>query len=182
MSKLILKILGWKIVSNFREDMKRAVLVIAPHTSNMDFIIGRLIFNVLKIKVRFLIKEEAFRFPLGYFLKKWGGIPVDRKQKKNMVDRIASYFRDKDEMIIVITPEGTRSYVKHWKKGFYYIAEKANVPIVLGFLDYKKKKAGLGDVFYPGGNYEKDIERIYNFYQDKTAKNPEKFNLSAIKQ
>lgn len=180
LSKAILKLFGWKIVSNFQGEMKRSVLVIAPHTSNWDFIIGRLVFNVLNLKVKFLIKKEAFGFPLGYFLKKWGGIPVDRYAKNNLVDQVAGKFDNQSELIITITPEGTRSYVKQWKKGFYYIAHKAKVPIVLGFLDYKKKEAGLGPVFYTSGDYEKDIKIIADFYKDKVAKHPEKYNASAM--
>lgn len=182
MSGLILKILGWKISGDFQGEMKKSVLVIAPHTSNWDFIIGRLVFNVLQVKVKFLIKKEAFKFPLGYFLKKWGGIPVDRTQKTNLVDQIAQQFNDKNELIITLTPEGTRSYVNQWKKGFYHIAQKANVPIVLGFLDYGKKEAGLGNMFYPSGDYKKDMKLVHEFYRNKTGKHPEKFNLSAIKK
>lgn len=180
LSKLILKLAGWKIASNFHDEIKRCVLVVAPHTSNWDFIVGRLVFNVLKLNVHFLIKKEAFVFPLGYFLKKWGGIPVERSKKSNLVKQVAKQFEGKQEMVVVITPEGTRSPVKNWKKGFYHIAAQANVPIVLGYLDYKKKEVGLGTIIYPGNHFEDHAAEIKAFYADKTAKHPENFNLQAI--
>ena len=173
--------MGWRIVSEFSSEMKKSVMVVAPHTSNWDFIIGRLVFNVLGLNVKFLIKKEAFVFPLGFFLHKWGGIPVDRHKKTNIVDQVAKNFEGKDELVIIVTPEGTRSRVDKWKKGFYNIAKKAEVPILLGFLDYKRKEAGLGPVIKPDKNYEDAGEMIEAFYRDKTAKNPENFNPDAIR-
>lgn len=180
LSKLILKLAGWKIASSFHDEIKRSVLVVAPHTSNLDFVIGRLVFNVLKLNVYFLIKKEAFVFPLKYFLKKWGGIPVERSKRSNLVDQVARRFEGQQEMVVVITPEGTRSRVNSWKKGFYHIAAKAQVPVVLGYLDYKKKEVGLGTIIYPGDNYYDHAMLIKAFYEDKTAKYPEKFNPEAI--
>ncbi|MGM0647092.1 MAG: 1-acyl-sn-glycerol-3-phosphate acyltransferase [Bacteroidota bacterium] len=172
--------MGWKIKGGFDKDIRRSVLVIAPHTSNWDFVIGRLVFNVLRLNVRFLIKKEAFVFPLGSLLRHWGGIPVERHKKTNLVDQVAAHFKNSNELIIAITPEGTRSRVKHWKKGFYYIAKKADVPIVLGYLDYAKKEVGLGPVIKPGGDYQQDAHIMKTFYQNKTAKHPDQFNLTAI--
>lgn len=155
-------------------------MVVAPHTSNWDFIIGRLVFNAIGLNVKFLIKKEAFVFPLGYFLRKWGGIPVDRHRNTNIIDQVAENYEGKDELVIIITPEGTRSRVSKWKKGFYNIAQKANVPIVLGFLDYKRKEAGLGPVIQPDTTYDEVVSILKEFYKDKTGKYPEKFNLFAI--
>ncbi len=180
LSRKILELTGWKIKGQFHDETKKAVLIVAPHTSNLDFVIGRLVFNVLGIKVKFLIKKEAFIFPFGFFLKKLGGIPVDRKRKTNIVDQLINEFNESDQLVLIITPEGTRSYVSSWKKGFYYIAKKANVPVVLGFLDYKKKEAGLGPVIWPAGNYDEDSIIIKRFYQNITGRHPEKFNPNAI--
>ncbi len=179
--KIILRLTGWKMTGEFTSDIRKCVLVVAPHTSNMDFIIGRMVFNALRVKVRFLIKKEAFVFPLGFFLKKWGGVPVERNRRTNLVEQLVKRFEEADELVLAITPEGTRSRVTSWKKGFYYVAMKSNVPIVLGFLDYGKKVAGLGPVFYPSGDYEKDSRVIQDFYSDKTARYPDKFNIDAIR-
>ena len=150
----------------------------APHTSMWDFVIGRLAWFVLGLKVKFFMKKEIFFFPLGHFIKWLGGIPVDRSKSGRLVDHIATIFGQRDSFYLVITPEGTRSLNKNWKKGFYYISLKANVPIALGYLNYKKKNGGIGTIFNPSDDYAKDLEMIEQFYKGKGARHPEKFNLS----
>lgn len=177
---LILKLLGWKIEGIIPEGEKKAVIIAAPHTSMWDFIYGRLPYFVMHIKPKILIKKEMFFWPLGGLLKALGGIPINRQKSGNTVEEIARLFDKHDSLYVIITPEGTRSLVKQWKRGFYYIAEKAHVPIALGFLDYKKKTGGIGKIIQPTGNFEKDFKIIEKFYQDKTARHPEKFNLSPM--
>ena len=106
-----------------------------------------------------------------------GGIPVDRSKHNNMVEAMINLFQQKEELILMIPAEGTRGYVKEWKSGFYHTAVGANIPIVMGYLDYGKKVAGFGDVFYPTGDYQKDLKEIQNFYQQFTARHPEKSSL-----
>ncbi|MBP7850427.1 MAG: 1-acyl-sn-glycerol-3-phosphate acyltransferase [Lentimicrobiaceae bacterium] len=178
LAKLILALAGWKIKAHYSDEMRRSVIIQAPHTSNWDFFIGKLGFVSKGIPVRFLIKKEAFRFPLGPLVRALGGIPVDRSHSSNLVPQIAAMYKEHQKLMIVITPEGTRKLNRNWKKGFYYIASMAQVPIVLGYLDYGKKEGGLGPVFHPTGDYEADLRRIEDFYRDKTARHPEKFNLS----
>ncbi len=178
LAKLILALAGWKIKAHYSDEMRRSVIIQAPHTSNWDFFIGKLGFVSKGIPVRFLIKKEAFRFPLGPLVRALGGIPVDRSHSSNLVPQIAAMYKEHQKLMIVITPEGTRKLNRNWKKGFYYIASMAQVPIVLGYLDYSKKEGGLGPVFHPTGDYEADLRRIEDFYRDKTARHPEKFNLS----
>lgn len=149
-------------------------MIAAPHTSNWDFVFARAAFFILGIRLRYTIKKELFFFPLGFILKALGGIPIDRKKRGNMTEKMIDLYRKYDELILLITPEGSRSYAEKWKKGFYYIAEGAKVPLVLGYLDYKKKHAGIGKVFYPSGNYERDLEQIKDFYRKVTPKFPEK--------
>ena len=117
-------------------------------------------------------------FPLNLLLKSMGAIPIDRTPKKglkkrSMVDAMVELFDTRDQLVILVTPEGTRSYSKRWKTGFYHVAHQAGVPIVLGYLDYKKKHAGVGPMVYPTGNTEQDINEIKDFYRDKTARYPE---------
>ena len=179
LSKIILKIIGWKVVGEIPEEVKKAVVISAPHTSNLDFIIGRLGLWAKGYPVYFLIKKEAFKPAfVGWILRKAGGIPVDRGRSGNATLKIAHELKKRDRIYLVITPEGTRSLARTWKKGFYYIALEAGVPIVLGFVNYPKKEAGFGPVFYPTGDYNKDIKEIWKFYYDKGAKHPENFNLS----
>ena len=178
-SALILKILGWKIVGDIPKGINKAIIVTAPHTSLSDFWIGRFTFWMRGHRINVLIKEEAFKPPFGWLLKSAGGIPVARKNRhSHLSHQIAQEFLKRDKMYLVITPEGTRSLVFHWKKGFYQIAMEANVPLILGFMDYPNKIGGFGPVFRPTGDYDKDIREIYKFYYDKGAKHPERFNLS----
>ena len=179
LASLILKIMGWKVVGEIPEEVKKAVVLSAPHTSNFDFFIGRLGLWYKGYPVYFLIKKEAFKPAfVGWILKKAGGIPVDRGKSSSTTKKIAEELKKRDNIYLVITPEGTRSLVKTWKRGFYYIALEAGIPIVLGFVNYPQKEAGFGPVFYPTGDYEKDIKEIQKFYYDKGAKHPENFNLS----
>jgi 1-acyl-sn-glycerol-3-phosphate acyltransferase len=179
-SRFILRIAGWKIRVEPHQTYRRCVLIMAPHTSNVDFVIGRLALWAIGVKASFLIKKEAFFFPLGPLLKKMGGIPVNRRQSKNVVRQIAILLNKSYEMALVITPEGTRSLRHEWKKGYYYIASMAEVPVALGYLDYKKKEAGIGGILYPSEDYKSDKAKIYDFYKDFTARHPGKFNLSPM--
>jgi len=177
-SKILLGFWGWKIVGRVPADVKKAVLIVAPHTSNLDFFIGRLAFFILEVKVKFLIKKESFKFPVKGLLKFWGGIPIDRGSRSDHVGQVASLFDNYDSLVVTITPEGTRKLSRKWKKGFYYIALKANVPIIFGFLDYDNKRGGVNSVFYPSGDYEKDLKEIEKFYKTLSARYPENYNLS----
>ena len=182
LSQLIVWLMGWKITGSIPPDIKKCVILAAPHTSNWDFIVGRLAYFTLGIPVKFLIKKELFVKPVGGLLKKMGGIPVDRGRRNNLVDDVAALFGHHSVLNVVITPEGTRKKVDNWKKGFYYIALKANVPLVLGFVDYKTKTTGFDGVIYPSGDFEKDFVLIQAFYKTKTAKHPLMFNLSPENQ
>ncbi len=177
-SQIILRTCGWEIVGCIPDGIRKCVIIVAPHTSNLDFIIGRLAFYTMGVNVRFLIKKEAFKFPFRMILKFWGGIPVDRSKKSNLVNQVVDMFNNYESLVITITPEGTRRLNYKWKKGFYQIATTAGIPIILGFLDYKNKHGGVGPMIYPSGDYNKDLVEIEKFYFDKTARHPENFNLS----
>jgi len=174
-SRLMLRLMGWKISSVIPAGTKKCVIAVAPHTSYWDFVIGRLAYWVMGIKAKFLIKKEAFRFPFKRLLIHIGGLPVDRGRSTKMIDQVVEQFTKSDSLFIVITPEGTRKPVKHWKKGFYYIASHAKVPIALGYLDYKKKEGGVGKVIFPNGNIESQMKEIREFYNGMTPKHPERF-------
>lgn len=178
-SEKTLKILGWKVVGNIPAEIKKCVIAVAPHTSISDFILGRLAYFSLDKPVKFLIKKEFFDNPiLKPFLIKFGGIPVDRSRSNNIVNQVSAMFKQYDTLNIIITPEGTRKLVNNWKRGFYYIALKSEVPIILGFLDFKKKELGFGPILYPTGNFDDDWKIMERFYRGITAKHPERYNLS----
>ena len=176
-SGFVLRLFGWKITSYIPPEIKKAVIVMAPHTSYWDFVLGRIGYWYLGIPSKFYIKKEAFFWPLGIWLKKLGGIPVNRKKTTHLVADTTKQIQESDTFFITITPEGTRALVKQWKKGFYQLAMKAEVPLVLGYLDYKEKTGGPTKVFYPTGDYENDLKIIEDFYRGKQGRNPQWFNV-----
>ena len=172
-----LKMRGFTFVGEFPEGVKKSIIISAPHTCMEDFVIGRCFFWMQGRSVKFLIKKEFFKPVLGWILRKIGGIPVDRSRGNNMVVKTAAVFRQYDELNIVITPEGTRKRVEKWKRGFYYIAELAQVPVVLGFIDFKTKRCGYGPSFIPSGDFEKDWHILEDFYRGMQGKVPGNFSL-----
>jgi len=151
----------------------------APHTSYMDYVIGKLGLLCLNIKALVVIKKEFFYFPLGLILRALGAIPVNRTRSRKLIKHIADLYKSRDTLHLLITPEGTRKLSRKWKKGFYFIAQKAEVPIICGYLDYGNKTGGLGPVVYVTGNFEEDFKKIEEFYKGKKARFPKHFNLSA---
>jgi 1-acyl-sn-glycerol-3-phosphate acyltransferase len=178
-SKFLFWLGGWKIQGQVPDHLHKAVMIAAPHTSNWDFVWARAAFFILKVPVRYTIKKEFMRFPLGPILRGLGAIAIDRnptgKKKISMVDAMVRLFDKRKKLVVLVTPEGTRSYAKEWKTGFYRVAEGAGVPILLGFLDYKKKIAGVSEkVIYTNGDIEAQIEEIKDFYRSISGKFPEK--------
>jgi 1-acyl-sn-glycerol-3-phosphate acyltransferase len=183
MFKLLFRIGGWKIVSYLPKEIKQCVIVVAPHTSNWDFIYGMGAQLNMKLKPRFAIKKEWLKFPYKKLMLSFGALPIDRGKKvtlkdaKTSVDAIAELFETHKVLHLIITPEGTRSLVTKWKTGFYYIALKAKVPIALGFMDYQKRECGVAKVIYPTGDFKKDMKEIMEFYKNIKGKNPDTFAL-----
>lgn len=174
----ILRLAGWKVIGPFPHDIKKCIVIEAPHTSMWDFVYGWLGFQSLGVKAKFLIKKEMFVFPFGNILRKLGGIPIDRKKSNNIVENLTRLFNESESLVITITPEGTRKRVENWKRGFYHIALHAKVPVVMGYLDYSKKEGGIGQVLWPTGNFQEDWAIIERFYRGKKGRHPERFNLS----
>ncbi len=178
---LIYKFNGWGIKGQLPPDVKKCVMLASPHTSNYDLVYAIVGLKYLGVKVRFTIKKEWLSFPFGLFMKPLGAIGIDRgpktKDRKSMVDAMTELYNDRDELTVLVTPEGTRKKVKKWKSGFYYVALNAKVPIALGYLDYKNKIAGIGPVIYPSGDFEKDLRVIQEFYTTIPSKFPEKFGV-----
>lgn len=171
----ILRMFGWSVSSRITVPDK-CVIVIAPHTSSMDFIWGKLALIALKQKTSFLIKKEFFFFPLGPIIKAMGAIPVDRgKYGSPMATQMKNVFLKSEKFKVVITVEGTRKKTRHWKKGFWVIAREASVPVVYGIVDYKKKEMILVDFLELSDDFENDIALLKSKYSGVTAKNPECF-------
>jgi 1-acyl-sn-glycerol-3-phosphate acyltransferase len=176
MRKIALKIVelfGWKIDKTIPLNVNKCVVIMGPHTSNWDYILGKSAFSHYGIESRFLIKKELFRFPLGWLLKRLGGIPVDRTKSNNLTQSAVEIFNSHENMYMVFSPEGTRKYSPNWKRGFYHIAVAAKVPIYLCYADYERKIAGFHSLFVPTGDLDADIRAIKKIYSQYKGKYPE---------
>lgn len=170
------KVLGWKYVVEVPE-YDKYIICAAPHTSNMDFIIGKLFYTAIGRKTNFMMKDDWFFFPLGLIFKAMGGIPVNRSKKNSLVEQMVQKFNSSEKMALAITPEGTRSANPNWKKGFYYIAQKANIPIVLIGIDYSKKVIVARETMYVSGDIDSDMNKIKSYFSRFVGKHPENFAI-----
>jgi 1-acyl-sn-glycerol-3-phosphate acyltransferase len=167
----IFRLMGWHVDITYPKANK-FLLIGAPHTSNWDFFFFLLLRAASGIKMKWIGKDSLFRGPMAWLMGGLGGIPVNRRVSTNFVDQIIQTFQEHDELVIVIAPEGTRSRSKYWKTGFYYIALGAKVPIVMGYLDYSRKEAGIGPSLSLTGNLQPDLTKIREFYTGKQGKFP----------
>ncbi|MFK7863591.1 MAG: lysophospholipid acyltransferase family protein [Pseudohongiellaceae bacterium] len=163
-----LKLIGWDAKGE-PLDHQRCVLIAAPHTSNWDFPLMLMIVLKLRLRLFWMGKHTLFPFPFGWLMKWLGGIPINRAASHNVVNETVRQYKENDELIVLIPPEGTRSKVDRWKTGFYHIAKNAEVPILLGYVDTENKVAGFADFFTPSGDLEQDMAEIRQFYKDKTG-------------
>lgn len=176
-SKSILKLIGWQVDITSPQE-KKFVLIGVPHTSNWDFPIAILAFWTTNLKIYWVGKSQLFRGPLHYLFTALGGIPVDRSASHGFINQIANKFEQTDNMVLAMSPEGTRTKTEYWKSGFYYIALSAKVPICLGYINYKTRTIGFKQLLYPSGNIEKDMAIIAYFYKNMQGKIPQ--NQGAI--
>ena len=178
-SFIYFKLLGWKAnvtVPNY----DKCVICAAPHTTNLDLFIGKLFYGALGRKTSFMMKKEWFFFPLGPIFKAVGGIPVDRGRMTSFVDQMADHFSKFHKFHLAITPEGTRKANPNWKKGFYYIALKAKLPIVLIGIDYPSKTISATKAIIPTGDIEKDMKEIKLYFKDFKGRHPDQFTIGNI--
>jgi len=174
----LLKITGWKLIGNAPE-VSNFIFTIFPHTSYADFLVGKMVNLRLGFPINFLIKKEAFFFPLGLILKSLGGIPVDRKKPEKTKKYIIERFQDSKPFVLVIAPEGTRKKVKKWKHGFWFFATKAKVSVVPVGINYKTKTVNISESIFMTDNQQNDFEIIKTVYKsmDLHALHPNKSEL-----
>jgi len=174
LASLLLKLLGWK-VENTPPAAPKYVVIVAPHTSNWDYPIALLISWKYRMKGAWLGKEEIFRWPvLRWLFRGTGGIPVDRKHHNNLVGQAVHEFNTRDALIFALAPEGTRARQGYWRSGFYHIACRAQVPVALAYLDYRRKAGGFGPLYECTGDVQKDLAYISDFYETIRPRHPEK--------
>jgi 1-acyl-sn-glycerol-3-phosphate acyltransferase len=160
---------GWTVNNPF-PDVPRSIVIVAPHTSNWDFIVAVAVSFALDIRPRFIGKHTLFRWPLGIIMRSLGGIPVNRSSTEGMVPRTASLVREYNQIALGITPEGTRKSTSRWRTGYYHIAAQAGVPIIPCYLSLTSKSVGFGEPIVPSDNMEKDLERIAEFFSPHLPK------------
>jgi len=170
-SRLVLSLAGWRTEGRLPQ-IPKFVLVGAPHTSNWDLPFTLLMAFAFRARIHWMGKTDIFRWPFTGFFRWLGGIPVQRSQSDNLVEQSIQQFQRNDHLILTIAPAGTRKHVMRWKSGFYHIARGAGVPIVLGFLDYRRKTGGFGPLVYPTGDIAADMQTIRAFYDGVAGKNP----------
>lgn len=176
LASLILRLLGWKVTVTV-PDFPKCIICVAPHTSNLDFIIGKLAYASIGRKAGFLMKSAWFFFPLGYFFRAIGGVPVYRdKGRGDLTRQLIDRYRSTDRLVLAITPEGTRSLTTRWHTGFLHIAREAGIPIVLGAIDFRLKEVILSHVFTPGEDIQADLRAVKDYYRPFTGRYPEKFS------
>ncbi|BCA94516.1 acyltransferase [Legionella antarctica] len=169
--RFILKLIGWKIIGEIPKD-KKYMVIVAPHTSNWDLIIGLLGRFAVEVRINFLAKHQLFFFPLGNLLRALGGIPVNRSKRANRVEEVVELYSQSDNLILAITPEGTRSPVTRWKEGFYHIASQARIPIVMIGFDYSTKEIRIHEPFWPSGEIKKDFSQFNAYFKTIKGRYP----------
>ena len=174
LAKLLFQnLMGWRLLGEIDRSIEKCVIIVVPHTSSQDFIMGLLIRSLLGIRINYLGKKELFAWPLGFYFRWTGGAPLDRTPGQNKVESIAGLFKQHKTFRLALSPEGTRKKVSQWKTGFYYIATKANVPIIPIALDYGKKEVRVGSVFKPTGNIGDDLPVLENHFIGTVGHIPE---------
>lgn len=178
---ILFRLWGWKVESSVPARSK-CILCVAPHTSNLDFIIGQLYYTAMGRKAQFLMKKDWFFWPLGVLLRKMGGIAVNRSRKTSLTDQLADIARTAHYFNLAVTPEGTRSLAPTWKRGFYFIAQKANIPIQLYALDFKHRTIVCTKEIVPSQDMEADLRTIMEYYRpyEGCARHPEKFSIEVL--
>ncbi|WP_297795066.1 1-acyl-sn-glycerol-3-phosphate acyltransferase [uncultured Eudoraea sp.] len=173
LSKFIFfKILKWQLKGDF-PDVDKCVVIVAPHTSWVDFFLGLVVRKVINEEVNFIGKESLFKPPFGWYFRWMGGAPIDRSGNQNKVAAIAKIFKERDKFRLALAPEGTRKKVSQWKTGFYYIAKTAKVPIVMVAFDFGKKQVKVSEPRYPTEDMEADLKTYREFYKGVVGKIPE---------
>ena len=173
LSRGILFLAGWRVEGDIPADVRKFVVIAAPHTSGWDFPLGILSRAVLGRNIRFLGKKSLFKPPLGYIMRALGGYPVDRTRRNSLVDQVVEIFDRHEDFSIALAPEGTRSKVNSFKTGFYFIARGAGIPVIPVKFDYASKVIHFGEPFYPTDDMEADLEFLWNYFKGVKGRNPE---------
>jgi len=178
-ARFYFRIFRWTVTGS-KPPVKKFIIIVLPHTSKYDFVLGKCYGILWGIKSKVLIKKEGFKFPMGFLLRALGGIPVDRSNNRRLAEQMVEQFNRYAEFGLTITPEGTRGKVRRIKRGFYYIAQSTNVPVYMGFIDYRTRRLGIGPEFLITGDFSKDIVQIRKFYAGMEGLYKGRFDASIL--
>lgn len=179
--RLVMWAIGWRIEGE-EPDLAKYVVIVAPHTTNWDLPLFLFASFVVRIKGNWLGKHTIFWWPLGWLLRAFGGIPLNRTSSRNLVQQVVDEFNARERMILGLAPEGTRSKMPYWRSGFYHIALQAKVPIVLIFADYGRKVCGWGPIIHPTGDISADMDRIRDFCGKITPCRPDRVGPMRLRE
>ena len=171
-ARFVLKLKGWEVDGEV-PTARNYVLITAPHTSNWDLFYMLAISKIVNVNVHWMGKHTLFSPPFGWVMRRLGGIPIYRHTRNEVVQQMVERLTSGGSLVLAVPPKGTRGPAEYWKSGFYHIANIAQVPIVMGYLDYAKKRAGFGPDLVPSGDVKADMDVIRAFYRDKVGKHPE---------
>jgi 1-acyl-sn-glycerol-3-phosphate acyltransferase len=176
LARVLLRLMGWRLAGAV-PDLPKMVLIGAPHTSNMDGVIGLLTLTALGVRAGTMIKDSAFKGAMGVLLRWFGAIPINRRSPKGVVEQSVDAFNDNPKLLLLIAPEGTRSNATEWKRGYYHIALGARAPILPAACDYRRKIITFGPPVMPSGDYAADLQRLLEFYRDYgSPRHPERMS------
>lgn len=174
--RAMMTLTGWRFEGSLPDEPK-FVLIVAPHTSNWDFLVGLWAYFAIGFKISFFGKHTIFKWPLGPFMRWLGGIPVVRTERRDRVSETVAAFNSTDKLLLVVAPEGTRKYVPEWRTGFYFVADGAKVPIVPVAFDFQTKIISIAAPFWTTGDREADFAKLKDYYRGVKGKHPENFAL-----
>lgn len=177
--RAVLRLSGWAFEGPLPSS-RRYVLIAAPHTSNWDFVYMMAMSWVTGVRLSWMGKASLFVFPFGLLFRALGGIPIRRDRRTSLVEQCAQRFAERPDLVLAVPAEGTRSHGATWRSGFYHIARRAEVPVVLGYLDYSRRRGGLGPELRPSGDVRADMDFVRAFYADKTARYPARFTTPRL--
>ncbi|QYF94166.1 lysophospholipid acyltransferase family protein [Massilia sp. PAMC28688] len=184
-SRFAMRSTGWRTEGMSPDEIAaypKYVLIAAPHTSNWDFPITLMLCFQLRLRVYWMAKASLFSWPIGWLSRWLGGIPIDRSASNNTVQTTIKAFQERERLAVIVAPEGTRGKVTHWKTGFYHMAHGAGVPIAMAYLDYARKRGGIGRMFVTTGDITADMAEIQQFYSGISGKHRDKFDASTVRR
>lgn len=178
LARKLLELLGWRLDVRL-PDLPKFVMIAVPHTSNWDFVIGICAVLAIRVRVRWWVKHTVYRAPVRHIVDWLGGIPINRGAAHGVVEQTVAAFQREPQLVLSLTPEGTRSRVEKWKRGFYHVALRTGVPVVLAYMDYRLKRVVAGPMIQPSGDYDTDVAKMLEYFDGVTPRHPELYSGKA---